>query len=127
MSASLTISSVDESAIFSPEVIVRALRRIYSADEISDVLEDIPGVRKIDVNSATEPWFRVTWRDSSGIDLNGTAQQNARIAASLRAEISADAARIVAIDPDNGFVDLPWGIAADEILGHWRPFSEFTT
>jgi hypothetical protein len=123
----MIITSVDESTILDSDLVVRVLRQLFPADAVTESASDVTDGRKVDVE--TDPWFRVdVSSDGSQADVNGVPEQNARVAAAIRAAIPQDAPRIIAMDPDLGsFIDLTPGITADEIQAGWRPMSEFST
>ena len=68
-----------------------------------------------------EPDFAIAhFRDNLMLGLEGTAQQNARLAAWLRSLLPERAPRVIAGDRDwRGHVDLPFGITPERVLATW--------
>lgn len=122
----MSITSVDRSAIIDAPGVLGALSIIYPATDLSSVKKDPDGGWPVEIDDEDEPWFRVgVSDDGSQIGINGLFDQNAKVAAAIRSKIPEDAPRIIAIEPDLGFIDLTWGITADQIEAGWCPFDEF--
>lgn len=122
----MSIASVDHSEIIDAPGVLGALSILYPARALSSVKKDPEGGWHVEIDDEDEPWFRVgVSDDGSQIGINGLFNQNAKVAAAIRATIADDAPRIIAIEPDLGFIDLTWGITAEQIEAGWRPFDEF--
>ena len=68
-----------------------------------------------------EPDFAIAhFRDNKMLGLEGTAQQNARLAAWIRALLPEQAPRVIAGDHAwQGHVDLAFGITPERVLATW--------
>jgi hypothetical protein len=130
VSGSMQVMAVDGSAILDYPAVIRALRSIYAHDEVSDVITSPPpsSMSSVQVRPRDASSFSVRLEpDGSGCGIDGLPPQNDRVVVALRAEIPADAGRVVAIDLMNveNFAELPAGITLEQLEAAWRPLAEF--
>lgn len=129
MSRSMSIFTVNGAPIFDYRLVRNALLKVYSPSEVSNVMtSDSPLASSwVKVTPASEPPFSVRVDpDGSSCGADGLFDQNARFASALRAELPADAPRIVAaIADDETFIDLVDGVTPHDIEWGMRSLDEF--
>lgn len=123
----MIISVVDRTPLPPREAIAAALQAEFGAAAVQFADADLAGAvseYRLTVDPVEGSHFEVWGTRRGSLDLDGTAEQNARAASAVAALLPSGGARVVAVDADrNAYVDLVPGITAAEVDNGWRDIS----
>ena len=122
------IITTDGLALPSEDALVAALEIEFGRDCVRAVpiTSSLSKARfHIEVQPKGEPPFGVRQLGSGNLTSDGTASQDARVAARVRSLLSDDATRVIALDDDAvAYVDLVAGITSAQVANGWRDIAE---
>lgn len=124
----MIIGTVDHIPLPSREQLLAALQEEFGPAHVrlADISRSLSTARfHISVAPPAEPPFGVRELATGELIVDGTAEQDARVAARVRALLPASYSRVVALTDDGGsFVDLVPGMTPLEIHSGWRNIAE---
>lgn len=118
----MIVKTIEEAPFISREDVLAALRKLYGSTNANSPDDSglIYSKYTVNVRPVNEPPFQVLQLPRGQLLIEGTPEQNTLAAAAIRDVLPANTPRVIALSEDmTQYVDLTYGITADDISRGW--------